>query len=153
MASRSGRGAEPFVVGAGAVVGCGVVVTGSIPHPRGVDAVADLTRMSGKAVLVGVHQGEPHRIPIGHSNGLAYDLRNARFREPATILRGMDVVDRLPAAERLDLASSVTHRFGLENIDEAFVTAVAGPDGFVTAVVTMSDPLDPMTAPTSGPNR
>jgi L-iditol 2-dehydrogenase len=65
----------------------------------------------------------------------------------------MDVAGRLLAAERLDLASSVTHRFGLENIDEAFATAVATPDALVRAVVTMSDPLDPMTAPTSGPNR
>ena len=68
-------------------------------------------------------------------------------------MRGMDVASRLLAAERLDLASLVTHRFGLENIDEAFATAVAKPDGFVKAVVTMSDPLDPLTAPTSGPNR
>jgi len=33
----------------------------------------------------------------------------------------------------------VTHRFPLENIDEAFATAVAKPDGFVKAVVTMTD--------------
>lgn len=116
----------------------------------GLDAVADLTRMSGKVVLVGFHQGAPRTLPLGHWNWMAYDLRNAHFREPATIMRGMDVAGRLLAAGRLDLAPLVTHRFGLERIDEAFATALAKPEGFVKAVVTMSgtttSPL--VTAPT-----
>ncbi|HEY0237627.1 MAG TPA: zinc-binding dehydrogenase [Friedmanniella sp.] len=112
----------------------------------GLDAVGDLTRMSGRVVLVGFHLGAPRTIPLGHWNWMAYDLRNAHFRDPATIMRGMDVAGRLLAAGRLDLEPLVTHRFPLGRIDEAFATAVAKPQGFVKAVVTMTEE----TAPTSG---
>jgi L-iditol 2-dehydrogenase len=119
----------------------------------GLDAIGDLTRMSGKVVLVGFHQGGPRTLPLGHWNWMAYDLRNAHFRDPGTISRGMDVAGRLLAAGRLDLASLVTHRFALEDIDEAFATAVAKPDGFVKAVVTMSDQPTPSRSPASGAAR
>lgn len=104
----------------------------------GLDAVGDLTRMSGKVVLVGFHLGAPRTLPLGHWNWMAYDLRNAHFREPATIMRGMDVAGRLLASGRLDLGPLVTHRFGLEQVDDAFATAVAKPEGFVKAVVSMT---------------
>jgi L-iditol 2-dehydrogenase len=106
----------------------------------GLDQVGDLTRMSGKVVLVGFHQGEPRSLPLGYWNWMAYDLRNAHFRDTATIMRGMDVAGRLLARSRLDLASLVTHQFPLADIGEAFATAVAKPDGFVKAVVTMAGP-------------
>ena len=116
----------------------------------GLDAVAGVTRMSGKVVLVGFHQGAPRTLALGHWNWMAYDLRNAHFREPETIMRGMDVAGRLLAAGRLDLAALVTHRFDLERIDEAFAAAVAKPEGFVKAVVTMprTATSPPVTAPT-----
>lgn len=103
----------------------------------GVDLVGEVTRMSGKAVLVGFHQGEPRRVPLGHWNWMAYDLRNAHFRDVATIQRGMDVGGRLLAAGRLELGRLVTHRFPLGQVNDAFAAAVHKPPGFVKAVVTM----------------
>ena len=41
------------------------------------------------------------------------------------------------AAGRLSLAPLVSHRFPLERIGAAFEAALAKPDGFVKAVVTM----------------
>lgn len=119
----------------------------------GLDAVGDLTRMSGKVVLVGFHQGAPRTLPLGHWNWMAYDLRNAHFRDAAKIMRGMDVAGRLLAAGQLDLAPLVTHRFALGDIDEAFATAVAKPPGFVKAVVTLSDQPATTTGPASGAAR
>jgi L-iditol 2-dehydrogenase len=95
------------------------------------------TRMSGTVVLVGFHQGEPRSIPLGSWNWMAYDIVNAHFREPATIMRGMTVGMRLLRAGHLSLDGLVTHRFPLEHIDEAFSAAVAKPEGFVKATVTM----------------
>ena len=103
----------------------------------GLDLISDVTRMSGKVVLVGYHQGADRTIPLGHWNWMAYDLRNAHFREVSTIMRGMDVGGRLLAAGRLDLAPLVTHRFELDDIAAAFAAAVSKPDGFVKAVVTV----------------
>jgi L-iditol 2-dehydrogenase len=99
------------------------------------DTVGEVTRMSGKLVFVGFHQGEPRSIPLGYWNWMAYDLRNAHFREVRTILHGMEVGMRLVRAGQLDLAQHVTHRFDLDDIAEAFDTALAKPDGFVKATV------------------
>jgi 2-desacetyl-2-hydroxyethyl bacteriochlorophyllide A dehydrogenase len=100
------------------------------------ESIGTVTRMSGKLVLVGFHQGPPRSIPLGFWNWMAYDVRNAHFRELSTILRGMDVGMRLLRSGRIDLAAHVTHRFELADLGEAFETALAKPDGFVKAVVT-----------------
>jgi threonine dehydrogenase-like Zn-dependent dehydrogenase len=99
--------------------------------------VGEVTRMSGKVVIVGFHQGPDRAIPLGHWNWMAYDLRNAHFRDPHVILRGMRIGARLTGAGLLDQAPLVTHRFGLGDIGPAFATAVAKPPGFVKATVVM----------------
>jgi threonine dehydrogenase-like Zn-dependent dehydrogenase len=98
--------------------------------------LGEVTRMSGKIVVAGYHQGAPRSIPLGQWNWMAFDLVNAHFREQRTILRGMAVATRLMAAERLSLSRLVTHRFPLDRIDESFRTAHEKPDGFVKAMVT-----------------
>ena len=104
----------------------------------GLDLVGDVTRMSGKVVLVGFHQGEARAVPLGWWNWMAFDLRNAHFREVATVMRGMDIGARLLTAGRLDLSPLVTHRFDLADINDAFRAAVTKPPGFVKAIVTMT---------------
>jgi threonine dehydrogenase-like Zn-dependent dehydrogenase len=99
------------------------------------DALGSVTRMSGKVVLVGFHQGPPRSVPLGYWNWMAFDLRNAHFREVSTILHGMDVGMRLVRAGTIDLAPHVTHRFELADIAAAFDTALEKPDGFVKATV------------------
>ena len=99
------------------------------------DSVGSVTRMSGKVVLVGFHQGPARAVPLGYWNWMAYDIRNAHFREVSTILHGMEVGMRLLRAGIIDLAPQVTHRFELADIAEAFDTALAKPDGFVKATV------------------
>ena len=103
--------------------------------PAALETVGGVTRMSGKVVFVGFHQGPARSIPLGYWNWMAYDLRNAHFRDVPTILRGMDVGMRLVGAGIVDLAPHVTHRFELADIADAFDTAVAKPDGFVKATV------------------
>jgi threonine dehydrogenase-like Zn-dependent dehydrogenase len=99
------------------------------------ETVGQVTRMSGKVVLVGFHQGVPRSIPLGYRNWMAYDIRNAHFREVSTILHGMEIGTRLVRAGILDMAPHVTHRFELADIGAAFDTAIAKPEGFVKATV------------------
>jgi L-iditol 2-dehydrogenase len=101
------------------------------------ETVGTVTRMSGKLVLVGFHQGPARSIPLGWWNWMAYDLRNAHFRDMPTILRGMEVGTRLIRGGGIDLAPHVTHRFELADVAAAFDLAVAKPDGFVKATVVM----------------
>jgi L-iditol 2-dehydrogenase len=102
------------------------------------ESIGAVTRMSGKLVLVGFHQGAPRSIPLGWWNWMAYDVRNAHFREMAAILRGMEVGTRLLGSGAIDLAPHVTHRFELADIAEAFDTALAKPEGFVKATVVVA---------------
>ena len=101
------------------------------------DLVGETTRMSGTVALVGFHQGEPRQVPLGQWNWMAFRLVNAHFRDVDTIMRGMSVGMRLVNSGQLSLDGLVTHRYPLEDINAAFGTAVAKPEGFVKATVTM----------------
>lgn len=120
--------------------GQGVDVTFEVTGTQGaIDSVGEVTRMSGKIVLVGFHQSGPRSVPLGLWNWKAFDLRNAHFRDAAVIARGMTVGMQLITSHQLDLEPLITHRFGLDDINEAFATAVAKPEGFVKAVVVATD--------------
>ena len=99
--------------------------------------VGEVTRMSGKAVIVGYHQGEPRQIPLGYWNWMAFQILNAHFREEATILRGMRIGMRLLTSGRLSLDDLVSHRFGLNEINQAFLAAHEKPEGFVKSTIVM----------------
>jgi 2-desacetyl-2-hydroxyethyl bacteriochlorophyllide A dehydrogenase len=101
------------------------------------ETVGDVTRMSGKIALVGYHQGAPRRVPLGHWNWMAFQIVNAHFRDVSTIMRGMTVGMRLTTSGRLSLEGLVTHAFPLEQVNDAFATAVAKPKGFVKATVVL----------------
>jgi L-iditol 2-dehydrogenase len=103
----------------------------------GLDPLADVTRMSGKLVIVGFHQGEPRRVPLAAWNWMAYEVVNAHFRDVETIMRGMRTGMRLLTAGRLSLDDVVTHRFALGEVNQAFATAVEKPLGFAKATVLM----------------
>ena len=98
--------------------------------------VGDVTRMSGKIAIVGYHQGAPREIPLAQWNWMAFQIINAHFLDVNTIMRGMTIGMRLLTAGRLSLQGLVTHRFGLDDINEAFATAVDKPEGFVKSTVT-----------------
>jgi L-iditol 2-dehydrogenase len=99
--------------------------------------LGDVTRMSGKVVLVGFHQGGMRQLPLAHWNYQAYEILNAHFREEATIMRGMRIGMRLLTHGRLSLDGLVTHRFPLDGIAEAFTAAEEKPEGFVKSTVRM----------------
>ena len=97
--------------------------------------LGDVTRQSGKLVIVGYHQGGTREIPLAKWNYEAFQILNAHFREEATILRGMSIGMRLLTSGRLSLDGLVTHRFPLSETQRAFQTAHEKPEGFVKATV------------------
>jgi L-iditol 2-dehydrogenase len=99
--------------------------------------LGDVTRMSGKVVIVGFHQGGVREIPLAYWNWMAFQIHNAHFREISTIMRGMRIGMRLLTSGRLSLEDLVTHRFRLNEINQAFQTACEKPEGFVKSTVVM----------------
>jgi 2-desacetyl-2-hydroxyethyl bacteriochlorophyllide A dehydrogenase len=109
-------------------------VTGVQPA---LETLGDVTRMGGKVAIVGFHQGGTRELPLGAWNWMAYDILNAHFRDVPTIMRGMRQGMRLLTSGRVTLGDLVTHRFALDEVNEAFAVAVEKPPGFVKATVTM----------------
>lgn len=103
-------------------------------------ALGDITRMSGKVVIVGYHQGGRREIPLAQWNYMAFQIVNAHFREEATIMRGMRSGMRLLTAGRLTLDGLVTHRYALPDIGKAFAVAYDKPAGFVKSTVQIATP-------------
>jgi L-iditol 2-dehydrogenase len=100
-------------------------------------SVGDATRMSGKIAIVGFHQGGTRELPLGAWNYMAFQILNAHFRDVPTIMRGMRAGMRLLTSGRLNLDGLVTHRFPLEEVNEAFSVAVEKPVGFAKATVSV----------------
>jgi L-iditol 2-dehydrogenase len=99
------------------------------------DLLGDVTRMSGTVVIAGYHQGSPRTLRLGDWNWMAFRIANAHFREIGTIMKGMRTGMRLLTSGRIGMDRLVTHRFPLEDIDQAFRTALEKPHGFVKATV------------------
>jgi threonine dehydrogenase-like Zn-dependent dehydrogenase len=99
--------------------------------------LGDVTRMSGKVVIVGFHQGGMRELPLAYWNWMAFQIINAHFREVPTIMRGMRIGMRLLTSGRLTLEDLVTHRFQLSEINQAFQAAHEKPEGFVKSTVMM----------------
>ena len=74
-------------------------------------------------------------IPLGNWNWKALRVVNAHFREVATIMRGMRTGMRLLTSGRLEIGDLVTHRFGLDEVGDAFQIAVDKPAGFLKSTV------------------
>ncbi len=99
--------------------------------------LGDVTRMSGKVVIVGFHQGGKRELPLAYWNWMAFQIYNAHFREVSTIMRGMRIGMRLLTSGRLSFEDLVTHRYPLIEINQAFATACEKPEGFVKSTVVM----------------
>jgi L-iditol 2-dehydrogenase len=100
-------------------------------------SLGEVTRMSGKVAIVGYHQGGTRELPLASWNWMAFQIVNAHFRDVDTIMSGMRAGMRLLTSGRLALDDLVTHRFALEDVNEAFALAVEKPVGFVKATVTV----------------
>lgn len=120
--------------------GRGVDVTFEVTgRPEPLLLVGDVTRMSGKVVLVGYHQGGYRQIPLAQWNYSAYQIVNAHFRDTGTIMRGMRIGMRLLTSDRISLDGLVTHRFLLGEINDAFAVAEAKPSDFVKSTIQMGE--------------
>src|SRR4051794_12422875 len=99
------------------------------------DLAAALTRVRGRLVIAGYHQDAQRSVDMQTWNWRGLDVVNAHERDPAIYVAGVAEAARLVAAGQLDPSPLYTHRFGLEQLDGAFATAIERPDGFMKALV------------------
>jgi threonine dehydrogenase-like Zn-dependent dehydrogenase len=111
------------------------VVVEATGYQMPLDLAADLTRVRGRLVIAGYHQGGPRTVNMQLWNWRGIDVVNAHERDPEIYKRGMEEGVALLAEGKLDLDPLITHTFPLEDIDRAFATTEGRPDGFLKSVV------------------
>lgn len=100
------------------------------------DLAAELTRERGRLVIAGYHQDGARQVNMQLWNWRGLDVINAHERDPAEYIRGIrEAVDAV-AEGRLDPSSLYTHRFRLDQLDQALDMTRDRPDGFLKALVT-----------------
>lgn len=102
------------------------------------DIAGEITRMEGKIVIFGYHPGPRTIKNLGYWNWMAFDIINAHFRNLETILNGARRGMKLLNAGKINMAPLITHKYPLENIEEAFNAAKIKPKGFVKSVILLN---------------
>jgi 2-desacetyl-2-hydroxyethyl bacteriochlorophyllide A dehydrogenase len=132
-----GYAAELAMFAGGAGVDVVVEATGA---PSALDLVADAVRIRGTVVIFGYHVGGPRSIDLQSWNWKGLTVVNGHERDDGIRTAGMHKALRLVEYDRIDV-DLVTHRFALEEIDEAFRVVERRPDGYLKAVIEPAPPL------------
>jgi len=99
------------------------------------DLAAELTREGGRLIIAGYHQDGPRQVNMQLWNWRGLDVINAHERDPAVSVRGMrEAIDAI-ARGIIDPSDLITHRYPLEQLDEALNATRDRPGNFVKAVV------------------
>jgi threonine dehydrogenase-like Zn-dependent dehydrogenase len=100
------------------------------------DLASELVAFGGRLVIAGYHQDGPRQVNMQNWNWKGIDVVNAHERDPAVNMAGLrEAVDAV-ASGRLDVAPLFTHRYRLDELDQALDATRDKPDGFVKALVT-----------------
>lgn len=100
------------------------------------DLAAELTAEGGRLVIAGYHQDGPRQVNMQLWNWRGFDVINAHERDPAVQRRGVEEAVEAVASGRLDPAPLYTHRYPLDQLDDALNATRDKPDGFVKALIT-----------------
>jgi threonine dehydrogenase-like Zn-dependent dehydrogenase len=102
------------------------------------DLAGELTAEGGRLIVAGYHQDGPRRVNMQLWNWRGIDVVNAHERDPEICRRGLREAVELVAGGRLPLEPLLTHRFALEQLDQALDATRDRPDGFLKAYVSLS---------------
>jgi threonine dehydrogenase-like Zn-dependent dehydrogenase len=100
----------------------------------GLDLGTELVREHGTLSILGYHQA-PRTVDMKAWNFKALDVVNAHVRDRSRMRESVARGLRLMATGRVDLATLITHRFALDQVDRAFEALATKPTGFIKAVV------------------
>jgi len=114
--------------------GASVVIEAS-GSQAALDLASRLVAPHGVLSILGYHQGESRTVDMAMWNWKAIDVVNAHVRRQADLMESMAIGLRLQQAGLIAMETLVTHRFGLDQVDQAFEALVQKPEGFVKSVI------------------
>ncbi len=103
----------------------------------GLTLAGQMAREHGVLAILGYHQGGPRQVDLELWNWKALEVLNAHERRSGYQMDCMRRGLTLLAAGKWQTAPLVTHRFGLDQVDDAFRALLTKPAGFVKAVITI----------------
>ena len=118
--------------------GVDVAIEASGTQP-GLTMAGKMVRAHGLLSILGFHQGGLRQVDVEMWNWKAIDVVNAHVRRHADLMESMRIGLDLMAAGHFSFEPLVTHRFGLDQVDQAFTALLEKPQGFMKAVVVMGD--------------
>jgi threonine dehydrogenase-like Zn-dependent dehydrogenase len=101
----------------------------------GLTLAGQMVRAHGVLSILGYHQGGRREVDLEMWNWKAIDVVNAHVRRHADLMESMRIGLELLARGQINLADMVTHRYLLEQVDQAFADLERKPAGFVKAVI------------------
>jgi len=111
------------------------VVVDATGTQDGLSLATSLTREHGVLSILGYHQGGPREVDMKLWNYRALEVLNAHERRPDYKMESMRRGLALAAAGKVELAALTTHRFGLDQVGDAFAALAGKPPGFIKAVI------------------
>lgn len=114
--------------------GLDVVIEASGTQP-GLTLAGKLVRAHGILSILGFHQGGDRQVDVEMWNWKAIDVVNAHVRRRADLLESMRIGLELEAQGLIDMGRLVTHRYALDEVDQAYAALRDKPEGFIKAVV------------------
>ena len=107
-------------------------VSGTQP---GLTLAGELVKAHGTLSIVGYHTDGLRSVDVGLWNWKAFDVINAHERRNDVLMHCMKAGIDLVASGQINMASLVTHTYGLSEVDDAFMAMSEKPDGFIKAVI------------------
>ena len=95
----------------------------------------ELTQIRGKLVVAGFHQDGMRQVNMQLWNWRGLDIINAHERDEKMYISGMHKAIEAVELGRMNPYPLFTHRFPLENIEEAFNHLEERPEGFLKGLI------------------
>ncbi len=95
------------------------------------DLASELVAEYGKLIIAGYHQDGLRQVNMQQWNWRAIDVINAHERDPARYVQGIREGIAAVLANRIRPQELLTHRFQLNQLDQAFQMMLDRPDGFI----------------------
>lgn len=95
------------------------------------DAATDIIAQYGRLVIAGYHQDGTRQINMEKWNWRAIDVINAHERDPRLYIQGIEAGIIAIEDGRIRPQDLLTHRFELDQLNDAFQMMIDRPDGFI----------------------
>jgi threonine dehydrogenase-like Zn-dependent dehydrogenase len=118
----------------GAGCECVIEATG---HQEPLDLAGEAVAVRGRLVIAGYHQDGSRQINLQSWNWRGIDVINAHERDPRVYVEGMRSAVEAVSSGRLKPWSLITHRYHLNELDQALEATRTRPSGFMKAIVHM----------------